>query len=41
MFLYCGKFHELFEVLQSVELEDVSIRKQTLEEALQSLKIEN
>ena len=41
VFLYCGKFHELFEVLQSVELEDVSIRKQTLEEALQSLKIEN
>ena len=34
IFLYCGKFHELFQVLQSVELEDVTIRKQTLEEVL-------
>lgn len=34
VFLYCGKFHELFQVLQTVELEDVIIRKQTLEEVL-------
>lgn len=38
VFLYCGKFHELFSVLQTVELEDVSIRKQTLDEALMSMK---
>ena len=36
IFLYCGKFQELFQVLQSVELDDVSIRKQTLEEVLQA-----
>lgn len=39
VFLYCGKFHELFEVLETVELEDVEIRKQSLEEALHALKV--
>ncbi len=39
VFLYCGKFHELFQVLQTVELEDVSIRKQTLEEVLRAKNI--
>ena len=37
IFLYCGKFQELFQVLQTEELEDVSIRKQTLEEVLRAM----
>lgn len=39
VFLYCGKFQELFSVLQDVDLTDVTIHKQTLEEALYAMKV--